>query len=124
MSKIYVKYKLIKTDNGFITPKDIVEGGYVWENKGKIEDMILVGKTTSFTKENQPDYVISKLTKKQLCVHKTQADDNKLKEYKKQQYQQLTDPLFFEAIRKKELGDDTKWNIYLQKCIDIKNLKQ
>jgi len=119
MAEIYVKYKLIKTPNGFMTPKDIYNGGYVWK-KGDIVDTVFVGNMKIYDKSQQG--IISKISKKQLNEHKKERNEQLLKKYKQSQYQKLTDGLFIEAFRKKENGDDTKWLEYLKKCEKIENL--
>ena len=124
MPEYIVKYKLEKTDIGYTSPEIIYDGGYVWSNEGKVEDMILVGKANFKVTEGTPDCVIERITKQQWDDHKNGRTDDSLKKFKAEMYERTADKLFQEAYREKELGRPDKWNRYLEICNDIYNLTE
>jgi len=124
MPEYIVKYKLEKFGNGYITPAIIHDGGYVWSNENKIEDMVLVGKANYLVTEGTPDGIIERITQQQWDAHKLSKAEESIKVYKAKKYAEITDPLFMEAYRERKQGRKTKWNDYLKKCKKIYTLKE
>ena len=120
--KKLVKYKLEKVPNGFKHPDYIEDGGYVWQN-GRPCDMIFVGKT-EIRKGELPPCVLEVITKAKLDKHKKETQAKLITKYRAERYAKEADPLFIEAFREKELGNDKKWKQYLKICEEIKNSKK
>ena len=124
MAEHLVKYKLEKVGNGYVTPSIIYDGGHVWENTGKVDEMVLIGKADFDARSKYPDNILEIITQEQWNQHNSIQTDQNLTEYKAEQYKKLTDHLFVEALREKELGRMDKWKEYLVKCDEIYNLTE
>lgn len=115
-----VKYKLVKRGTGWGTPDGIIEGGHIYKWSKNIQEMVFTGKC-DITK-GFPDGVLEIIDEKSKKLNDTSLEESALDDLKKQRYSKEADPLFIEAVRKKLLGDDTKWNEYVSKCDEIRNL--
>ena len=126
MANKIVLYKLIPFGNGFIAPSEVVNGGTIWDENENIHEIVLCGECdAAFVKDpsNFPEGIIKVVTKTARTKQLNKGADDNLKEFKRKCFEQETDPLFTEAIRKKEMGNTIPWNNYIHLVKKIENLK-
>lgn len=119
---VFVKYKLLNFGNGLIKPPEIFEGGKIWQQGQSLKDTLFLGKIKYVKHMQLPDGVVAIIDSGEVYNHDADVKESKLKAYKQKLFAQICDPLFNQAYREKELGDDTKWKTYLSECEKIKNL--
>lgn len=117
---VFVKYKLLNFGNGLIKPPEIFEGGKIWQMGQSIKDSIFLGKIKYAEGMKLPDGVITIVDKGEVSNHDDEVKSLKLKQLKQKAFAEKCDPLFVQAVREKELGDDSKWKKYLIECEKIK----
>lgn len=125
MANKIVLYKLIPFGNGFIAPTGIKNGGVLWESNGVTADMILVGEIDeSLVSDplNFPEGILEIITKTKRTRHLNEQKAKALDDFKQACFKRDTDPMFVEAMRKKEMGNTKKWNIYVNRVNIIKNI--
>jgi hypothetical protein len=119
----FVRYKLLNFGNGLIKPPEVYDGGVVWNKSSSLKDTEFLGKIKRSIGSTMPDGVLSILTADDV-LHKESCDKaDALKRMKQDKYKTECDPMFFQALREKELGDSTKWNDYVNRCEMIKNMQ-
>jgi hypothetical protein len=118
----YVKYKLIKNGKGYIIPPEISKGtGNIFENSSNIIDIIFYGETEDvYVEKTLPKGIIAITTKEEIDAQTVKKQKDYLTELKSKLYVKYCDPYFYEALREKELGNNTKWNQYVARCLKIK----
>ena len=114
-----VKYRLIHTSNGYKTPNCIIDGGHMWSANGPLDQIILHGTAKIDDKNNLPEGIIEILDANMIQQHEEEMRIDRAKKHKRQLYEKECDPLFFEAFREMQLGNNCKWLIYLDKCKKI-----
>lgn len=119
---VFVNYKLLNFGNGLIKPPEIFEGGKIWQTGQSIKDTIFLGKIKYVEGMKLPDGVIAVIDKGEVANHDTELKLSKLKQLKQKLFSEKCDPLFAQAVRERELGDDSKWKKYLTECEKIKSM--
>jgi hypothetical protein len=123
MANKIVLYKLIPFGKGFIKPAEVINGGRIWEQSNNIEDTIFVGEIELSKGEELPEGVVEIINKTKYAKHFKELSEVNLRKLKKEIYSKHIDPYFVEALRKKELGDDTKLKLLHKRAKKIKSLK-
>lgn len=120
--KTNVVYTLTKFGSSFVKPPEIFDGGRIWKHGPNIRDTLFLGKINLINGEKLPEGVVKEVSDSEVETYYAAAASEKIKSIKRKIFSEKCDPLLFQAIRERELGDNTKWEAYLIECEKVKAL--